>query len=32
LAEWRIETNSPLIAVTKPLKDELFSVLSRMKR
>jgi fructose-1,6-bisphosphatase/inositol monophosphatase family enzyme len=32
LASWRIETNSPLIAVTKPLKDELFSVLSRMKR
>ncbi len=32
LADWRIETNNPLVAVTRPLKDELFGVLSRMKR
>lgn len=32
LRTWRIERENPLIAVTKPLKDELFTVLGRMKR
>jgi len=31
LHSWRIESNNPLIAVAKPLKQELFTVLSRMK-
>lgn len=32
LHSWRIERENPLIAVTKPLRDELFTVLSRFKR
>lgn len=32
LRSWRIERENPLVAVTKPLRDELFTVLGRMKR